>query len=948
MFIVACVKGLERHLVRAQGGAGDPQLTLTVPDGYEVHPERMNVQEHGNGYVVEFFKDAQTQKCATSWLMVPGANLWNQDLAAALYFFGMVFVFMGVSIIADIFMAAVEVITAKEKTAHLEDGTEVSVKYWNPTVANLTLMALGSSSPEILLAVIETGLTLNSKPGELGPSTIVGSAAFNLLIISAICVVSIPKTEVKRIADLGVFLVTAVWSVGVYIWMLIALTVWTPGVISPAEAWITFLAMFLFVGLAYAQDQNWWREEKPEDGRLHRSNTISGAAAEDLEDVKVVAVRHRQSKSVDAPTQATEEDDANLKSVMNVMKHGDLHSHQDRKASLQVLTSPEALQKTKSISGRTIDDVKKDPLFWKINARKQLTGQKHYTGKAENRVNFGLEVPESPLLPSSPSQKGHPLHTKTPRANEDAKIFFSSSEYCVLESAGSVEVSVKRKGLESLSLRAHVKSFEGTAKEGDDFDPVDQIVTFGPGEKVKNISIPIHDDDIPEPDLTFHVELFDPEVFDPEEEVVAAEDVKIDVGEPGSPGEGGFGPRVGLGAISVSQIVIIDDDDPGLMGFQNPLVEVSDSAESVSVKVVRSAGAKGTISCKYHTRGGSAVAGEDFGDSRGELIFLPGVVEQTIEIRVFQNGEDAAAERVFHVFLTDPTGSTFTRQTVCLVKIKEDTELAAMEEEVKTLLSNRMRVLLHGTNSWWEQSVEALSPGGGVDDDGNELELTNLDYILHFLTIFWKVFFSLVPPTDYWGGWATFFVSLLMIGLTTAIVGELASLFGCAIGLKDPVTAIIFVALGTSLPDTFASRIAALEAEDADAAIGNITGSNTVNVLLGLGLPWVMGTIYYQVNDDKTGGKYCVPSSGLGYSVMIFSLCAVVCIATLLLRRFKLGGELGGKGNGVTAVVFVSLWVFYILMSSLQMYGHIKFGEEKVYDKYGCDCSAPHSSGIGC
>jgi solute carrier family 8 (sodium/calcium exchanger) len=27
---------------------------------------------------------------------------------------------------------------------------------WNPTVANLTLMALGSSAPEILLNVIET------------------------------------------------------------------------------------------------------------------------------------------------------------------------------------------------------------------------------------------------------------------------------------------------------------------------------------------------------------------------------------------------------------------------------------------------------------------------------------------------------------------------------------------------------------------------------------------------------------------------------------------------------------------------------------------------------------------------------------------------------------------------------------------------------------------------
>ena len=42
-------------------------------------------------------------------------------------------------------------------------------------------MALGSSAPEILLAIIETSQTLGKPPGQLGPSTIVGSAAFNLL-----------------------------------------------------------------------------------------------------------------------------------------------------------------------------------------------------------------------------------------------------------------------------------------------------------------------------------------------------------------------------------------------------------------------------------------------------------------------------------------------------------------------------------------------------------------------------------------------------------------------------------------------------------------------------------------------------------------------------------------------------------------------------------------------
>ena len=58
------------------------------------------------------------------------------------------------------------------------------VTIWNPTVANLTLMALGSSAPEILLSVIETTGNLGGCPGELGASTIVGSAAFNLFCVA--------------------------------------------------------------------------------------------------------------------------------------------------------------------------------------------------------------------------------------------------------------------------------------------------------------------------------------------------------------------------------------------------------------------------------------------------------------------------------------------------------------------------------------------------------------------------------------------------------------------------------------------------------------------------------------------------------------------------------------------------------------------------------------------
>lgn len=92
---------------------------------------------------------------------------------------------------------------------------QIEIKTWNATVANLTLMALGSSAPEILLSLIEISgndffsgdlggphwvslLDAYTLIIRVGPSTIVGSAAFNLLVIIAICVVAIPEQNLNK------------------------------------------------------------------------------------------------------------------------------------------------------------------------------------------------------------------------------------------------------------------------------------------------------------------------------------------------------------------------------------------------------------------------------------------------------------------------------------------------------------------------------------------------------------------------------------------------------------------------------------------------------------------------------------------------------------------------------------------------------------------------------
>ena len=51
-----------------------------------------------------------------------------------------------------------------------------------------------------------------------------------------------------------------------------------------------------------------------------------------------------------------------------------------------------------------------------------------------------------------------------------------------------------------------------------------------------------------------------------------------------------------------------------------------------------------------------------------------------------------------------------------------------------------------------------------------------------------------------YNGYPTFVVSIALIGVNTAVIGDVASHLGCFIFLKDSVNAIAFVALGTSVP----------------------------------------------------------------------------------------------------------------------------------------------------
>ncbi|XP_076599193.1 sodium/calcium exchanger 1b isoform X2 [Chaetodon auriga] len=861
---------------------------------------------------------------------------------ATVYFVALVYMFLGVSIIADRFMASIEVITSQEKEITIKkpngETTTTTVRIWNETVSNLTLMALGSSAPEILLSVIEVvGHGFNA--GTLGPSTIVGSAAFNMFVIIGLCVYVVPDGETRKVKHLRVFFVTATWSIFAYIWLYLILSVISPGVVHVWEGLLTFLFFPICVVFAWVADRR-------------------------LLFYKYVYKRYRTGKQRGMIIET--EGDRPLPSKVDIEMDGkmlnshgvdfldgplgldldekDLDEEETRRDMAKILKELKQKHPDKEVEQlielanyQVLSQQQKSRAFYRCQATRLMTGagnilKKHAADQARKAVSM------------------HEVRSDAGDNDPISKIFFEPGSYQCLENCGTVAVNVVRRGGDvGKTISVEYRTEDGTANAGSDYEFTEGVVVFKPGETLKEIRVGIIDDDIFEEDENFLIHL---------------SSVKVLTSEGEEPEEGESANHVDsvacLGLPSTATVTIFDDDHAGIFTFEEPVCHVSESVGTMEVKVLRTSGARGVVMLPYKTVEGTARGGgEDFEDIHGILEFQNDEIFKTIKVKVIDD-EEYEKNKTFYIEIGEPrlVESNDTKEEQQKEEEEEEEPLAGKDEEerriaemgrpmlgdhvkleviieesyefkntVDKLIKKTNLALLVGTNSWRDQFIEAITVSAGEDDDDEECGEEKLpscfDYVMHFLTVFWKVLFAFVPPTEYWNGWACFVVSICMIGLLTAVIGDLASHFGCTVGLKDSVTAVVFVALGTSVPDTFASKVAAIQDQYADASIGNVTGSNAVNVFLGIGVAWSIAAIYHSSN----GEEFKVNPGTLAFSVTLFTIFAFIAVGTLMYRRRpEIGGELGGPRTSkvLTAMLFVSLWLLYILFSSLEAYCHIQ------------------------
>jgi solute carrier family 8 (sodium/calcium exchanger) len=791
-----------------------------------------------------------------------GEQEWPKPLRIVLYLLGLLWCFIGVGIVSDVFMGAIEAVTSKKKRVKVK-GTNryVTVKVWNDTVANLTLMALGSSAPEILLSVIEL-LGNEFYSGALGPSTIVGSAAFNLFCISAVCIAAIPSDSIRYIKDTAVFSITASFSVFAYVWLVVILMLSSPDVVEIWEGLLTFLFFPVLVTLAYLAD----------------IGTFSGKTREEVVSSRVTAAEMSKEELAEMIMKVRQQYGSNLT---------------DEQA-ISVIEKETAQPKSRA--------------EYRVAASRAMTGGKKIAIDNKNDAKYTIQKAEG----TGDDQ------TDLAKKNQMV-IEFKNMKYAVLESSPSVTLQVVRTGDTSKLAVVEYKSKDGTANAGQDYEAVEGKLEFKAGETMQEIQVKIIDDTAYELDEDFYVELSNP--WCNETGAIASD-------------------KVILGAQNVATITIIDDDEPGTLFFQKETETITEKPEDFTFTAVveRKNGSKGKVECKYYTENDSAISPNDYEHSEGTMVLDEGQMSACIEVTIKARGRYDGTES-FRIYIAEPTGGAKFEQTtdggadtcIMTVFITADEKNKHKVDGIQKVLNMNWDKVRVGHASYAEQFTSALWPNGSPED---AKEASAGDVFTHILAVPWKLLFALIPPPDYGDGWVCFCVALVFIGGVTAIIGDMAALLGCTMDVPDSITAITFVALGTSLPDTFASKTAATQDEYADASIGNVTGSNSVNVFLGLGLPWSIGAIVWKLRGasdewkmkyagetvvaDYPDGGFVVIAGDLGFSVIVFTLCAITTILVLEIRRKVVGGELGGadplrKGS---SAFLVCLWFTYVGLSS--------------------------------
>lgn len=130
-----------------------------------------------------------------------------------------------------------------------------------------------------------------------------------------------------------------------------------------------------------------------------------------------------------------------------------------------------------------------------------------------------------------------------------------------------------------------------------------------------------------------------------------------------------------------------------------------------------------------------------------------------------------------------------------------------------------------------------------------------------------------------------FFVSIALIGLFSWVLVESAIGISAILEIPEAFVAITVLAVGTSIPDLLSSIIVGKQ-NRGGMAVSNAVGSNVFDILVGLGLPFVLMLAL-------NGGKVTIKTANLVPSTGLLLISIVIMFLLLFVNKWNIGKKMG-------------------------------------------------------
>ncbi len=188
-----------------------------------------------------------------------------------------------------------------------------------------------------------------------------------------------------------------------------------------------------------------------------------------------------------------------------------------------------------------------------------------------------------------------------------------------------------------------------------------------------------------------------------------------------------------------------------------------------------------------------------------------------------------------------------------------------------------------------EADTEALKKEESEEDDGPKPLWKKILYPIDF------VLDLIFPSLKYF--YVVFFISIAFIAGISWVLVESAVGISNILHIPKAIVALTVLAVGTSVPDLFSSIIVAKE-NKGGMAVSNGIGSNIFDILVGLGLPFLIMMLI--------SGKEIIAEAGeIFTSSLVLFGTVVVLLFTFIINKWKIG-----KGVGW---FFIMLYVAYVI-----------------------------------